>query len=141
MANPKLHPPPLTRRNTDMKDAKDAWSQFETMANELSQLMKARPGRSDRGSFELIGLPVFLPVAFCSYSWERGDQRCLLELGIEDDPGERPYIYSLKRPTGMYQNLHRLFERLVEHRRPSICVSAEGIYREGRSRRRRARDS
>jgi hypothetical protein len=94
-----------------------AWANFQTTAAVLGSVHNCR------GSFELYGIPAYVPETFASYEREGGVEFCTLEVGIGVGSGERPSMYFIKTSEhDVYTHLNKIFRSIVDGREPLLKV-------------------
>jgi hypothetical protein len=98
-------------------DLPTCWKTFkDLLAPEV-----ARDATNGSGTFEVYGIPTYVPVTFASYTARDRSQFCSLEVGIGVGPAERPSVYFRSGyPGDMFGNLNRIFRRLIDGRQPLL---------------------
>jgi len=100
------------------QDLGSCWEHFLHMADAIE---KHATNRS--GSFELYGIPAYLPTTFAAHSRRDGIRFCSLEAGIGVGPGSRPIVYFQKvSDNDIYRGLYEIFSSVIKGRIPLLKV-------------------
>jgi hypothetical protein len=93
------------------------WVTFQKTAAALGSIS------SCRGSFELYGIPAFVPETFAAHEREGGVKFCTLEVGIGVGSGERPSVYFIKTSEhDVYTHMNKIFRSILSGREPLLRV-------------------
>jgi hypothetical protein len=108
----------LVRDDFAMNDLPSCWSNFQRIANDVSQKKN-----SSTGSFELFGLPAYIPETFAAYTRRDGKRVCSIEVGIGVGPNERPSFHFVDLGSDcIYTKLYRIFEGILIGRTPLLMA-------------------
>jgi hypothetical protein len=113
-ADPKLRS--LVKDDYAEVDLVSCWANFLQAADELRKQPKCR------GSFQVYGIPAYIPETFGSY--DRGGAKfCVLEAGIGFGPDHRVSMYFAKQSDrDVYSHLNKIFRAILTQRKPLIKV-------------------
>jgi predicted phosphodiesterase len=99
-------------------DLKACWENFKTLNN----ILKANYKPGDRvGSFELYGIPAYVPDTFSSYTRQDGVRYCNLEAGIGVEAPKRTTLYFQNvSDDDIYSSLNAIYRGILKDRKPLL---------------------
>jgi hypothetical protein len=118
IANPTVKPKlkSLVKDDYAEVDLAACWANFLLAAEELRKLPKCH------GSFQVFGIPAFVPETFASYEG-RDVKFCVLEAGIGAGPDFRPNMYFARMSDhDVYSHLNKIFRAILIDRQPILKV-------------------
>lgn len=113
----------LVRPDYAERDVRVCWKHFQSMAQDIEAARSSRCG-----SFELYGVPAYVPTTFAAYSRRDGTKFCTLEAGIGVGPGARPsFFFQRVSDNDIYSGLYGIFVRIADRR--ALLLEAPGRVR------------
>lgn len=98
-------------------DLPTCWEHFH---KNLYPRLKKR-NRKNMGSFELYGIPTYVPTTFASYMGKDGVEFCNLEVGIGVTPSERVILYFKHvGEKDIYSTLNKIYRGMLRDRKPLL---------------------